>query len=164
MLSCYDLLQKTVIFLWFCYSLTTCFLSSALKSLVKVDGVKSFTFEEMAAATKKFCNSSQVGQGGYGKVYKGILADGTSVAIKRAQKDSLQGSKEFITEIEFLSRLHHRNLVSMVGYCDEEDEQVLLSINASSLKWHFCYGAHSDGGLKAQVELFFFPFFFIFSL
>jgi serine/threonine protein kinase len=86
--------------------------------------VKSFTFEEMTQATNDFSSSAQVGQGGYGKVYKGILADGTVVAIKRAQQGSLQGSKEFFTEIELLSRLHHRNLVALLGYCDEEDEQV----------------------------------------
>jgi serine/threonine protein kinase len=91
---------------------------------VKIDGVRSFTFEEMATATNNFDISAQVGQGGYGKVYKGIVADGAIVAIKRAHEDSLQGSKEFCTEIELLSRLHHRNLVSLVGYCDEEDEQV----------------------------------------
>jgi serine/threonine protein kinase len=82
----------------------------------------------MAAATRDFDISAQVGQGGYGKVYRGNLADGTAVAIKRAHEDSLQGSKEFCTEIELLSRLHHRNLVSLVGYCDEEDEQVCLTI------------------------------------
>lgn len=91
---------------------------------VKIDGVKDFTFEEMALATNNFGSSTQVGQGGYGKVYRGVLADGTVVAIKRAQQGSLQGSKEFFTEIELLSRLHHRNLVSLIGYCDEEDEQV----------------------------------------
>ncbi|CAN6341633.1 unnamed protein product [Urochloa humidicola] len=93
---------------------------------VKIDGVRCFTFEEMAIATNNFDLSAQVGQGGYGKVYKGILADGAIVAIKRAHEDSLQGSKEFCTEIELLSRLHHRNLVSLVGYCDEEDEQMLV--------------------------------------
>lgn len=81
----------------------------------------------MAAATSNFSDSTQVGQGGYGKVYRGVLADGIVVAIKRAQQGSLQGSKEFCTEIELLSRLHHRNLVSLLGYCDEEDEQVCLS-------------------------------------
>ena len=79
-------------------------------------------------ATNSFDKSTQVGEGGYGKVYKGILVDGTVVAIKRAQEGSLQGEKEFLTEIEFMSRLHHRNLVSLIGYCDEEGEQVLFLI------------------------------------
>ncbi|KAG6680809.1 hypothetical protein I3842_13G061200 [Carya illinoinensis] len=81
---------------------------------------------ELATATNNFNSSTQAGQGGYGKVYKGILVDGSVVAIKRAQEGSLQGEKEFLTEIELLSRLHHRNLVSLVGYCDEECEQMLV--------------------------------------
>ncbi|KAL5991376.1 hypothetical protein ACLOJK_012284 [Asimina triloba] len=97
------------------------------KFSIKIDGVKEFTFEEMASATKGFDESAQVGQGGYGKVYKGTLVDGTVVAIKRAQEGSLQGKKEFLTEIEFLSRLHHRNLVSLLGYCVEDEEQDMVS-------------------------------------
>uniref|UniRef100_A0A2N9IIQ2 Protein kinase domain-containing protein n=1 Tax=Fagus sylvatica TaxID=28930 RepID=A0A2N9IIQ2_FAGSY len=93
---------------------------------IKIDGVKAFTYGEMALATNNFNSSAQVGQGGYGMVYKGILADGTVVAIKRAQVGSLQGEREFLTEIELLSRLHHRNLVSLTGYCDEEGEQMLV--------------------------------------
>ncbi|KAH9625739.1 hypothetical protein KSS87_007935 [Heliosperma pusillum] len=96
------------------------------KNPIKVDGVRMFGYAEMAQATNNFSDSAQVGQGGYGKVYKGILADGTVVAIKRAQEGSLQGQREFCTEIELLSRIHHRNLVSLVGYCDEEDEQMLV--------------------------------------
>ncbi|PSS34787.1 LRR receptor-like serine/threonine-protein kinase [Actinidia chinensis var. chinensis] len=99
-------------------------LSSKLS--IKIDGVASFTFKEMALATEGFNSSTQVGQGGYGKVYRGILSDETVVAIKRAQEGSLQGKKEFLTEIEMLSRLHHRNLVSLVGYCDEKGEQMLV--------------------------------------
>jgi serine/threonine protein kinase len=91
---------------------------------MKIDGVKDFSFEELSKCTSDFSDSTLIGQGGYGKVYKGVLADGTVAAIKRAQEGSLQGSKEFFTEIELLSRLHHRNLVSLLGYCDEEDEQV----------------------------------------
>ncbi|KAK0580168.1 hypothetical protein LWI29_037413 [Acer saccharum] len=94
--------------------------------LDKINGVKSFTYSEMALATNNFSSSSQVGQGGYGKVYKGILEDGAVFAIKRAQEGSLQGQREFLTEIDFLSRLHHRNLVSLVGYCNEEGEQMLV--------------------------------------
>ncbi|KAI3750575.1 hypothetical protein L2E82_21240 [Cichorium intybus] len=105
--------------------------TSSRKSLlaklsIKIDGVKSFTFREMAIATESFSNSSLVGRGGYGKVYKGVLWDNTLVAIKRAEEGSLQGEKEFLTEIEILSRLHHRNLVSLLGYCDEEKEQMLV--------------------------------------
>lgn len=97
---------------------------AASRASIKIDGVRNFTYAEMVLATNDFNRSSQVGRGGYGRVYRGILADGTIVAVKRAQEGSLQGEKEFLTEIEFLSRLHHRNLVSLVGYCDEEGEQV----------------------------------------
>ncbi|THG16897.1 hypothetical protein TEA_025620 [Camellia sinensis var. sinensis] len=99
---------------------------SSSRLSIKIDGVKSFTFKEMTLATEDFNSSTQVGQGGYGKVYRGILSDNTIVAIKRATEGSLQGQKEFLTEIQMLSRLHHRNLVSLVGYCDEEGEQMLV--------------------------------------
>ncbi|XP_042495044.1 probable LRR receptor-like serine/threonine-protein kinase At1g06840 [Macadamia integrifolia] len=98
----------------------------ATSSLIKINGVKDYTLKEITLATDKFSGASQVGQGGYGKVYKGILLDKKIVAIKRAQEGSLQGRKEFLTEIEILSRLHHRNLVSLLGYCDEEGEQMLI--------------------------------------
>jgi serine/threonine protein kinase len=92
---------------------------------LKVAGVKAFTFEELAQATDNFSDEKQVGQGGYGKVYLGNLNDGKKqVAIKRAEEGSLQGAHEFYTEIELLSRVHHRNLVMLEGYCDDEGEQV----------------------------------------
>lgn len=96
------------------------------RASLKIEGVKSFTYSEMKHATNNFDVASEVGQGGYGKVYKGVFTDGTVVAIKRAQEGSLQGEKEFLTEIELLSRLHHRNLVSLLGFCDEEGEQMLV--------------------------------------
>ncbi|KAJ0087846.1 hypothetical protein Patl1_31585 [Pistacia atlantica] len=99
---------------------------SIAKIPIKAASVKGFSFTELEKATSGFSESSLVGQGGYGKVYKGILDNGTAVAIKRAQQGSLQGEREFLTEIEILSRLHHRNLVSLVGYCDEEGEQMLV--------------------------------------
>ncbi|GLU11965.1 hypothetical protein SLE2022_286800 [Rubroshorea leprosula] len=98
----------------------------ASRALLKIDGVKSFTYGELSLATNNFDITAQTGQGGYGKVYRGTLANGTIVAIKRAHERSLQGEKEFLTEIQLLSRLHHRNLVSLVGYCDEEGEQMLV--------------------------------------
>ncbi|KAJ6395174.1 hypothetical protein OIU77_020437 [Salix suchowensis] len=100
--------------------------TSTQKLPFKTESVKEFSFLELEMATNGFDTSKQVGQGGYGKVYKGVLADGTIVAIKRAHEGSLQGQNEFFTEIELLSRLHHRNLVPLVGYCFEQEEQMLV--------------------------------------
>ncbi|OMP08585.1 hypothetical protein CCACVL1_01105 [Corchorus capsularis] len=93
---------------------------------IRTDSIKEFSFLELEAATNGFSDAAQIGQGGYGKVYTGILANGTVVAIKRARQGSMQGHIEFITEIQMLSRLHHRNLVSLVGYCGEQGEQMLV--------------------------------------
>jgi serine/threonine protein kinase len=59
-------------------------------------------------------------------VYKGTLANGQVTAIKRAQQGSMQGVAEFKNEIELLSRVHHKNLVSLVGFCYEQGEQMLV--------------------------------------
>lgn len=59
-------------------------------------------------------------------MYKGTLVDGTRVAIKRAERGSMQGVGEFKNEIELLSRVHHRNLVSLIGFCYEQGEQMLV--------------------------------------
>jgi len=60
------------------------------------------------------------------QVYKGLLSNGQMVAIKRAQQGSMQGGLEFKTEIELLSRVHHKNLVGLVGFCFEQGEQMLV--------------------------------------
>lgn len=99
---------------------------TASRISIRIDGLRSFTYKEMALATNTFSKINEIGEGGYGKVYKGVLHDGAIVAIKRAQEGSLQGEREFLTEIKILSRLHHRNLVSLIGYCDQNGEQVTL--------------------------------------
>lgn len=60
------------------------------------------------------------------QVYKGTLPNGQLIAIKRAQKESMQGKLQFKSEIELLSRVHHKNLVSLVGFCFEQGEQILV--------------------------------------
>ncbi|WZY79859.1 hypothetical protein YC2023_026243 [Brassica napus] len=94
------------------------------KSPMNMESVKGYNFMELDTATSSFSDLSQIGRGGYGKVYRGHLPCGLIVAVKRAEQGSLQGQKEFYTEIELLSRLHHRNLVSLLGYCDQKGEQV----------------------------------------
>lgn len=60
------------------------------------------------------------------QVYRGIFPTGQLIAIKRAQKESMQGGPEFKTEIELLSRVHHKNLVGLVGFCFDQGEQMLV--------------------------------------
>ncbi|CAN4110813.1 unnamed protein product [Withania somnifera] len=92
----------------------------------QLKGVKCFTFEEMKKYTNNFSESNSIGSGGYGKVYRGTLPDGQLVAIKRAEQASKQGALEFKTEIEILSRFHHKNVVSLVGFCFRQGEQMLV--------------------------------------
>ena len=91
---------------------------------LKLAGVKAFMFEEVQNATNNFHADTMLGRGGYGHVYKGLLPDGIVVAVKRADGGSLQGSDQFYTEIELLSRVHHRNLVQLIGFCNDMGEQV----------------------------------------
>ncbi|GAB4833015.1 Probable serine/threonine-protein kinase pbl21 [Ancistrocladus abbreviatus] len=88
---------------------------------------RSFTFLELAAATKNFREANLIGEGGFGKVYRSQLDNGQIVAIKRLNlEDSLQGNQEFIVEVLMLSLLHHPNLVTLIGYCAEGDQRLLV--------------------------------------
>ncbi|XP_040952589.1 probable serine/threonine-protein kinase PIX13 isoform X2 [Gossypium hirsutum] len=99
-------------------------------------------YEELKEATNNFAPASILGEGGFGRVFKGVLSDGTSVAIKRLTNGGPQGDKEFLVEVEMLSRLHHRNLVKLVGYYSSRDSSQNL----------LCYELVPNGSLESWLH------------
>eukprot|EP01018_Ginkgo_biloba_P024964 Gb_08019 [translate_table: standard] len=94
---------------------------------IKLKGARLFSFQDLKKSTNNFCEANEIGYGSYGKVYKGLLpAGGEMVAIKRAKSETLQVAVEFKNEIELLSRVHHKNLLGLIGFCFEEGEQMLV--------------------------------------
>ncbi|KAL1217421.1 Receptor-like serine/threonine-protein kinase ALE2 [Cardamine amara subsp. amara] len=87
---------------------------------------KTFTASEIVKATNNFDESRVLGEGGFGRVYEGVFDDGTKVAVKVLKRDDQQGSREFLAEVEMLSRLHHRNLVNLIGICIEDRNRSLV--------------------------------------
>lgn len=87
---------------------------------------KTFSSSDIEKATDNFNSSRVLGEGGFGRVYSGVLEDGTKVAVKVLKRDDQQGSREFLAEVEMLSRLHHRNLVKLIGICIEDRARCLV--------------------------------------
>ncbi|KAL6285479.1 hypothetical protein ACE6H2_009869 [Prunus campanulata] len=87
---------------------------------------KTFTLNDMERATNNFDASRILGEGGFGLVYSGILDDGREVAVKVLKREDHHGSREFLAEVEMLSRLHHRNLVKLIGICTEGHTRCLV--------------------------------------
>uniref|UniRef100_A0A2C9W1R7 Protein kinase domain-containing protein n=1 Tax=Manihot esculenta TaxID=3983 RepID=A0A2C9W1R7_MANES len=104
-------------------------------------------FVAVVEATNNFDDNWVIGIGGFGKVYNGVLKDGLKVAVKRSNPFSRQGLAEFQTEVEMLSQFRHCNLVSLIGYCDEKNEMILIYeyMENGTLKDHL-YGS----GQKAR--------------
>ncbi|RAL42060.1 hypothetical protein DM860_011843 [Cuscuta australis] len=111
-------------------------------SFVHPTSTRHLAYEELKEATANFAPSSVLGEGGFGRVFKGVLSDGTAVAIKRLSTGGQQGDKEFLVEVEMLSRLHHRNLVKLVGYYSSVDSSQNL----------LCYELVPNGSLEAWLH------------
>ncbi|KAJ3700730.1 hypothetical protein LUZ61_004435 [Rhynchospora tenuis] len=93
---------------------------------ISLGNSKYFTYEELHDITNGFSANNVLGEGGFGCVYKGQLQDGRDVAVKRLTGGGGQGEREFQAEVEIISRVHHRHLVSLVGYCIENEQRLLV--------------------------------------
>ncbi|KAI4368201.1 hypothetical protein MLD38_016787 [Melastoma candidum] len=89
-------------------------------------GLTCFDLSLIAAATDNFSIANRLGQGGFGTVYKGVMSDGTEIAVKRLSELSGQGDEEFRNEANLIAKLQHRNLVKMLGFCLQDDEKILI--------------------------------------
>ncbi|CAN6978324.1 hypothetical protein Bca4012_002288 [Brassica carinata] len=106
-------------------------------------------------ATDDFNESLVIGVGGFGKVYKGVLRDKTEIAVKRAAPKSRQGLAEFKTEIEMLSQFRHRHLVSLIGYCDENSEMIIVYeyMEKGTLKDHLYDSENQRLSWRQRLEI-----------
>lgn len=93
----------------------------------KLTGPKKFSYKQLMLATNNFANERLLGEGGFGRVYEGYLSDlKLSVAVKKIIPQSKQGIKEYATEVKTNSRLKHKNLVQLIGWCHEKKELLLI--------------------------------------
>nr|XP_043635516.1 probable serine/threonine-protein kinase PIX13 isoform X2 [Erigeron canadensis] len=102
-------------------------------SILSHPNLRVFSFAELKVATRNFRSDTVLGEGGFGKVYKAWLDDKSNssskqnvVAVKKLNSESMQGLEEWQTEVDFLGRLSHPNLVKLLGYCYEGTELLLV--------------------------------------
>ncbi|XVF24180.1 hypothetical protein REPUB_Repub13aG0105200 [Reevesia pubescens] len=90
-------------------------------------GPRKFSLDELAKVTSNFNTENKLGEGGFGSVYRGYLRDlDTYIAVKRVSRASKQGIKEYASEVKIISRLRHKNLVKLIGWCHERGELMLV--------------------------------------
>ncbi|XP_030452719.2 proline-rich receptor-like protein kinase PERK1 [Syzygium oleosum] len=103
----------------------------------------TFTYGELVGATNSFSRANLLGEGGFGYVHKGVLADGKEIAVKQLKMGSHQGQQEFQAELDIISRVHHKHLVTLLGYCITGAERFLVYefVPNNTLEFHL----HGNG-------------------
>ncbi|KAA8536112.1 hypothetical protein F0562_028590 [Nyssa sinensis] len=117
----------------------------------------TFSYDDLATATGGFAKSNLLGQGGFGYVHKGVLPNGKEIAVKSLKSGSGQGEREFQAEVDIISRVHHRHLVSLVGYCISGSQRMLVYefVPNNTLEFHL-HGKDRptmDGPTRLKIAL-----------
>ncbi|KAF8667572.1 hypothetical protein HU200_052774 [Digitaria exilis] len=102
---------------------------------------KKFTYKELKLVTANF--QEEIGRGGFGAVFLGYLENGSPVAVKMRSKTSSQGDKEFLAEAQHLTRVHHKNLVSLIGYCKDKKHMALV--------YEYMHGGNLEDRLRGEA-------------
>ncbi|RDX66610.1 Calcium/calmodulin-regulated receptor-like kinase 2, partial [Mucuna pruriens] len=115
-------------------------------------GILKYSFKEIQKATQNFTNT--LGQGSFGTVYKAMMPTGEVVAVKMLAPNSKQGEKEFQTEVLLLGRLHHRNLVNLLGYCIDKGQLMLVYefMSNGSLE-NLLYGEEKEMSWNERLQI-----------
>ncbi|CAN4076557.1 unnamed protein product [Withania somnifera] len=117
----------------------------------------NFTYEELWSATSGFSTSNLLGEGGFGYVHKGVLPTGREIAVKQLKVGSHQGEREFQAEVETISRVHHKHLVSLVGYCMTGVKRLLVYefVSNRTLEHHLHGAAQSfmEWGSRIKIAI-----------
>ncbi|XP_022716041.1 calcium/calmodulin-regulated receptor-like kinase 1 [Durio zibethinus] len=125
------------------------------KSVASACGIPKYSYKELQKATSDF--TTNIGEGAFGPVYKAQMATGQTVAVKVLAIDSKQGAMEFLSEVLLLGRLHHRNLVNLVGYSAERGQHMLVYVYMTngSLASHLYNEKHEPlcWNLRVQIAL-----------
>ncbi|XP_076903230.1 calcium/calmodulin-regulated receptor-like kinase 1 [Bidens hawaiensis] len=136
-------------------SMTSWFGGPRKSHVVAASGILAYSYKDLQKATSNF--TSTIGKGAFGSVYKAQMSTGETVAVKVLATDSKQGEKEFHTEVMLLGRLHHRNLVNLVGYCAEKSQHILIYVYMSkgSLSSHLYSEKYEllSWNLRVQIAL-----------
>ncbi|XP_061348545.1 calcium/calmodulin-regulated receptor-like kinase 1 [Gastrolobium bilobum] len=128
---------------------------SRKSNMVSASGLPEYAYKDLQKATHDF--TTVIGQGAFGPVYKAQMPTGETVAVKVLATNSKQGEKEFQTEVMLLGRLHHRNLVNLIGYCAEKGQHMLVYVYMSkgSLASHLYSDVNEalSWDLRVQIAL-----------
>ena len=120
----------------------------------QVDTVIIFTIEDLKKATHNFDKSRELGTGGQGTVYKGILKDNKVVAVKRSKMMELAQTEEFVQELIILSQINHKNVVRLLGCCLEVEVPILVyEFIPKGTLFHLIHGSNAPISLESRLRI-----------